>query len=242
VRIIHPDMEAVMRKPLSILIPALLVGLTGCGKIGEPMADVVSVTPITEEQPVFAEVLTVTPVTLSQQQVRQACEEHVVERRREERFGDKDGAVIGAVVGGLLGSQVGSGSGRRAATVAGAVGGAFAGREVDRRHQGGQRYSDVETVCQDVTETVDKPNGFKVQYRTPEGGTASRHAVIKPEGPKIEIGTEPAVIGYEVAWRYEERSGTVQMPEQPSGNRLPLSELLPASAAGSSGEGNGEAG
>ncbi|MCK7594781.1 glycine zipper 2TM domain-containing protein [Pseudomarimonas salicorniae] len=220
-----------MRKPLALIIPALLVGVTACGQIGQPMAEVVSVTPVTEQRPVYAEVLTVTPVTLTQQQVRQACEDRVVERRRPERFGDKDGAAIGAVVGGLLGSQVGSGSGRQAATVAGAVGGALAGREIDRRHVGGQRYQDVETVCKDITETVDKPNGFQVTYRTPDGGSASRHMVVKPEGPKIEIGTEPAVVAYDVSWRYEDRSGTSRLAEQPAGNSVPLSSLLPQDPA-----------
>lgn len=216
-----------MRKPLYIVIPALLAGLSACGQVGQPMAEVVAVKPVTEQRPVFAEVLTVTPVTLTEQQVRQACEDRIVERRREERFGDKDGAVVGAVVGGLLGSQVGSGSGRRAATVAGAVGGALAGREIDRRHQGGQRYTEIETVCQDITESVDKPNGYKVQYRTPDGGTASRHVVAKPEGPKIEIGSEPAVIGYDVQWRYQDRGGTARLESKPEGQTLPLSELLP---------------
>lgn len=217
-----------MRKPMFALLPAAILAVAGCSQLGEPSAEVLAIKPVTEQQPVFAEVLEVTPKVLSEQQVRQACEEQVVERRREERFGDKDGAVIGAVVGGLLGSQVGSGSGRRAATVAGAVGGALAGREIDRRHEGGQRYTDVETVCRDVTENVDRPNGFEVRYRTPDGGTATRHLMVKPEGPKIEIGTEPVIVGYDVEWRYQDRQGTTRLPEQPVGDRLPLSRLLPA--------------
>lgn len=231
-----------MRMHHYIAMTALAVAISACGQLGEPMAEVVAIKPVTEQQPVFAEVLTVTQVTLTRQQVRQACEDHVVERRREERFGDKDGAVVGALVGGLLGSQVGSGSGRRAATVAGAVGGALAGREIDRRHQGGQRYSEVETVCQDITESVDEPNGFKVQYRTPDGGTDSRHVVTKPEGPKIEIGSEPAVVGYDVQWRYQDRGGTARLSEKPEGTKLPLSQLLPAAPPADVANANTEAG
>lgn len=215
-----------MRKSIKF-IPLLTVVLAGCGQLGEPTAEVLAVNPVTEPQPVYAEVLEVSAKVLNEQQVRQACEQQVVERRREERFGDRDGAVIGAVVGGLLGSQVGSGSGRRAATVAGAVGGAIAGREIDRRHQGGQRYSDVETVCRDVTESVDRPNGFEVRYRTPDGGTATRHVMSRPEGSRIEIGTEPVVVGYDVEWRYQDRAGTTRLAERPDGDRLPLTVLLP---------------
>ena len=36
--------------------------------------------------------------------------------------------------------------------IAGAVGGAYAGREIDRRHTGGKKYTEVEQVCQTVTE------------------------------------------------------------------------------------------
>lgn len=210
---------------LSVLSAALLVA---CQQ--QQMAEVKAVTAVTASEPVFAEVLTVTPLNERRTVNREVCEEQVVERRRAERFGDKDGAVVGAVVGGLLGNQVGGGSGRRAATVAGAVGGALAGREIDRRHQGGQRYSDVETVCRDVPEEKDEVVGYTVQMRDEAGEITEVRVDQAPAGPKIEVGTREVIVGYDVEWALGERNGTVQMKEKP-GERIPLEALLPPAEA-----------
>lgn len=211
------------------MLAALSVALLG-GCQQEKMAEVKAVTPVMASEPVFAEVLTVTPLSERRTVSREQCEQQVVERRRAERFGDKDGAVVGAVVGGLLGSQVGSGSGRRAATVAGAVGGALAGREIDRRHQGGQRYSDTETVCRDVAEEREEVVGYTVKVRHDSGEVAELRVDEAPAGPKLEVGSREVVVGYDVQWQLGERSGTVQMKEKP-GERIPLEALLPAGAA-----------
>ncbi len=210
---------------LSVLSAALLVA---CQQ--QQMAEVKAVTEVTASEPVFAEVLTVTPVSERRTVNREVCEDKVVERRRAERFGDKDGAVVGAVVGGLLGNQVGGGSGRRAATVAGVVGGAFAGREIDRRHQGGQRYTDVETVCRDVPEDKDEVVGYTVQLRDEAGEITEVRVDQAPAGPKMEVGSREVVVGYDVQWALGERNGTVQMKEKP-GDRIPLEALLPAAEA-----------
>jgi uncharacterized protein YcfJ len=218
-----------MKAMNNVLLAALSMALlAACQQ--QPMADVKAVTEVTASEPVFAEVVTVTPLSEPRTVSREACEDQVVERRRAERFGDKDGAVVGAVVGGLLGNQVGSGSGRRAATVAGAVGGALAGREIDRRHQGGQRYTDVETVCRDVAETTDQVVGYTVQVRHASGEIEELRVDQAPAGPKIEVGSREVVVGYEVQWVLGERSGTVQMKDKP-GERIPLEALLPVAEA-----------
>lgn len=217
-----------------LLAAASMAVLAACNV--EKMADITAVTPITAKEPVFAEVLTVTPISERRTISREECAEQVVERRRAERFGDKDGAVVGAVVGGLLGSQVGSGSGRRAATVAGAVGGALAGREIDRRHQGGQRYSDVETVCREVPEEREEVVGYSVKVRHDSGELAELRVDQAPAGPKLEVGSRDVVVAYRVDWVYGERRGSAQMKDKPAGERVPLEALLPvepaASAAG----------
>lgn len=207
-------------------IPAALAVALLAACQPEQMAEVKGIKPITAIEPVFAEVLTVTPVSERRTVSREECDEQVVERRRAERFGDKDGAVVGAVVGGLLGSQVGSGSGRRAATVAGALGGALAGREIDRRHQGGQRYTDVETVCREVAEDRDEVVGYQVKVRHESGEIAEMRVSEAPAGPKIEVGSREVVVGYDVHWVLGERSGTAQMKEKP-GDRIPVEDLLP---------------
>jgi len=85
---------------------------------GPTYADVVSAEPITVKEPILANVLSATAIKETVTGTRQVCEDRVVERRAQERFGDKDGMVVGALVGGLLGNQVGGGRGRDVATVA----------------------------------------------------------------------------------------------------------------------------
>lgn len=211
------------------MLAALSLALLG-GCQQEKMAEVRSVTPVMAFEPVFAEVLTVTPISERRTVSREQCEDRVVERRRAERFGDRDGAVVGALVGGLLGNQVGSGSGRRAATVAGAVGGALAGREIDRQHQGGQRYTDVETVCREVPEAREEVVGYAVKVRHDGGELAELRVDQPPAGPKLEVGSREVVVGYDVQWVLGERSGTVQMKDKP-GERIPLEALLPGNPA-----------
>ena len=79
---------------------------------GPTYADVVSAEPITVKEPILANVLSATAIKETVTGTRQVCEDRVVERRAQERFGDKDGMVVGALVGGLLGNQVGGGRGR----------------------------------------------------------------------------------------------------------------------------------
>jgi uncharacterized protein YcfJ len=144
-----------------------------------------------------------------------------VEKRREECFGDKDGMVVGAVVGGLLGNQVGGGDGKKLATVAGAVGGAFAGREIDRRHTGGQKYTEVEQQCRTVTEPREEVIGYDVQYRR-DGEVSTTRVESKP-GAQILLGERDKVVGYDVTWEYEGQTGSLVMDQDP-GKRLPVKD------------------
>ncbi len=181
-------------------------------------ADVVSVESVVVSEPVFGELVSSTPVLATVPVQTQVCEDRLVEGRRPERFGDKDGMVIGAIVGGLLGNQVGGGRGRDVATVAGAVGGAYAGREIDRRHVGGQRYSETRRVCRTVEEPQERTIGYDVRYRL-DGQLATVRMTEPPVGPQVQVGERDRVIGYDVAWRYEGQTGTVRMDEMP-GERL----------------------
>jgi len=136
-------------------------------------------------------------------------------------FGDKDGMVVGALVGGLLGNQVGGGSGKKVATVAGAVGSAYAGREIDRRHTGGQKYTEVEQVCRTVSEPREEVVGYDVEYRS-EGQVARKRVDQKP-GEQILLGEKEVVVGYDVTWRYDGQTGNLMMDEAP-GDRLPIKD------------------
>jgi uncharacterized protein YcfJ len=187
--------------------------------LSTPYADVVAATPITEKEPIYATVLAADAVTEVRTGTREECQDVAVERRREERFGNRDGAVVGAVVGGLIGNQVGDGNGRTLATVAGAVGGGFAGREIDRRHTGGQRYTATERQCHTVSVPREEVVGYDVRYNN-AGQTGITRVEEKP-GAEILIGERDKIVGYEVQWRYEDQTGTLIMDEEP-GARLPM--------------------
>src|SRR5688572_11723826 len=195
------------------------VAIAGYQNFATPYAEVVSSTPITEKEPIYGDVLQADAVTQTVTGSREVCEDVAVERRQPERFGNKDGAVIGALVGGLVGSQVGGGSGKKVATVAGAVGGGFAGREIDRRHVGGQRYTATERQCRTVSEPREETIGYDVRY-TRDGETLTTRVDEKP-GAQILLGERDRIVGYEVQWKYEDQTGTVILDEKP-GDRLPM--------------------
>jgi uncharacterized protein YcfJ len=188
---------------------------------GPTYADVVSADPVTVKEPIMANVLAATPIKETVTGTRQVCDDRVVERRAQERYGNKDGAVVGALVGGLLGNQVGGGSGRTAATVAGAVAGGYAGREIDRNHTGGRRYTETVQDCRTVNEPREQVVGYDVQYAL-EGEVKSLRLDEKP-GDMIQLGERDKIIGYDVRWTYEGQSGTVRTVDKP-GERLPIKD------------------
>jgi len=213
-----------MNKTVLAVLAGLLAGgaaLAAYQTFSTPYAEVVSSNPITEKQPIYGDVIASVAVTETRTGSRQVCEDQVVDKRRPERFGNKDGTVVGALVGGLLGNQVGGGDGKKVATVAGVVGGAYAGREVDRRHTGGQRYTEVEQVCRTVSEPREEVIGYDVEYRT-DGQVASKRVDKKP-GEQIRLGERDVVVGYDVTWRYDGQTGNLVMDEDP-GDRLPIKD------------------
>lgn len=186
---------------------------------GPSYADVISAEPITVTEPILANVLSSTPITEMVTGTREECSDRVVERRAPERFGDKDGMVVGAVVGGLLGNQVGGGRGRDVATVAGAVAGGYAGREIDRNHQGGRRYTETVQDCRTVSEPREQVVGYDVQYSM--AGEVKSIRLDKKPGETLTLGEREKIIGYDVRWTHEGQSGTVRTVDKP-GDRLPI--------------------
>jgi uncharacterized protein YcfJ len=228
---------AYMNKTAVITMAGLLtagasVAAYKAGNFGPQYATVTSATPITIKQDIYGEVLGVNPVTQVVSGTREVCEDQLVEKRRPERFGNKDGTVIGAVVGGLLGNQVGGGNGKKLATVAGAVGGGFAGREIDRRHVGGAKYTENQRTCRTVDTSKVKTIGYDVQYRSQDGQALVRREDKKP-GEQLWLGEKDVITGYNVTWRYQEKVGNLRMAEQP-GERLPIEDgviMLPTEAS-----------
>ncbi len=206
------------------------------GNMGPQYAEVTSATPITVQQNVYGEVIAVNAITQATNGSKQVCENQTVQRRKTERYGNKDGAILGVVVGGLIGNQVGGGDGKKLATVAGAVGGGFAGREIDERHVGGQKYKATERVCHNEATSGTKTVGYDVQYQTEDGQTLSRRENKKP-GDRLYLGTKNVVTGYDVTWRYEDKTGKLLMEEKP-GDRLSIKDGVILVAAKNSGSNN----
>jgi uncharacterized protein YcfJ len=215
-----------MNNKTTIAIAALLAAGVAVGAyktgFGQQYADVVSSTPVTVKEPVYGDVLSANAVTQTVSGSEKICNDQVVEKRRAERFGNKDGAIAGAVVGALIGSQIGGGKGKTAATVGGAVAGGFAGREIDRRHTGGERYTETQRVCHNEPTSHQETVGYDVQYRTADGQVLTRREASKP-GERLLLGEKDVVVGYDVAWKYKEQSGVIRMDEQP-GDRLPMQD------------------
>lgn len=197
---------------------------------GPTYADVVSAEPITIKEPILADVLAATPIKETVSGTREVCDDRVVEQRAPERFGDKDGMVVGALVGGLLGNQVGGGSGRDIATVAGVVGGGYAGREIDRNHTGGRRYTETVKDCRTVSEPREEIVGYDVQYAL-DGEVKTLRLDDRP-GATVRLGERERVVGYDVVWTFDGQTGTVRTVEKP-GARLPIRDgvIVVANAA-----------
>lgn len=212
-----------MKTPIIAAVSVLALGGVAVASYGgfsrANQAQVLSAEPIRVTEPVLAEVLRANPVEESRPVSRQECSERSVQRRAPERFGDRDGMVAGAVIGGLLGNQVGDGSGRAAATAAGVLAGGAIGREVDRRHTGGRRYSESVRECREVRDSERVVVAWDVQYRS-ETGTGTQRVSTQP-GAQIQIGGRERVVGYDVRWRYGELEGESRLREKP-GDTLPV--------------------
>lgn len=202
---------------VALLGTGAAVGAYQSGLIGPQYAEVVSATPVTVTEPIYADVVDSVPITQTVDVPTRVCNDQQVQVRNRERFGDRDGMVAGALVGGLIGNQVGGGDGRKLATVAGLVGGGYAGREIDRRHVGGRLSTESRRVCRTESRPRSDTVGYEVSYIL-DGKVLGKRVSKKPSD-QIWLGERDRVIGYDVAWRYRDRTGTVRTSYKP-GERL----------------------
>jgi hypothetical protein len=59
-----------------------------------------------------------------------------------------------------------------------------------------------------------------VTYRNPDGTVGTQRMASRP-GSRIRVGTDNAVVGYDVTYRYDGAEHTVRMDERPAA-RLPV--------------------
>jgi uncharacterized protein YcfJ len=185
-------------------------------------ADVTRVREVKDSSPVYGTVIASQAVTQDVASPQQVCRDVVVEERLPERDGLKTGTIAGAIVGGALGNQAGSGDGKKLATVAGAIAGGYAGREIDRRHAGGNVVARTEQQCETQSVSTTEVIGYDIAYREPDGDTATkRMSSAQPIGSKLSLGSRSRVVGYDVTYSYHGDSQTIRMDERP-GDRLPV--------------------
>ncbi|MGH8029052.1 MAG: glycine zipper 2TM domain-containing protein [Arenimonas sp.] len=185
-------------------------------------ADVTRVRAVNDSSPIYGTVVSSDAVTQDVSSPQQVCRDVVIEERAPERDGLKGGTIAGAIVGGALGNQAGSGDGKKLATVAGAIAGGYAGREIDRRHEGGNVITRTEQQCETQSVSNTEVIGYDVVYREPDGDTATRRmASTQPIGSRISLGSRSRVVGYDVTYSYRGESETIRMDSRP-GDRLPV--------------------
>jgi uncharacterized protein YcfJ len=185
-------------------------------------ADVTRVRAVNESDPVYGTVVSSTAVTQDVAQPQQVCRDVVVEERTPERDGLTGGTVAGAIIGGALGNQAGSGDGKKLATVAGAIAGGYAGREIDRRHEGGDVVARTEQQCGTQSVSTTQVVGYDIAYREPDGDVVTkRMESAKGVGDRISLGSRSRTVGYDVTYRYRGESHTIRMDSKP-GDRLPI--------------------
>lgn len=120
-------------------------------------------------EPTHAEVISVTPVTENVSTPREVCEEVAVTEQAPVKDENQIlGTVAGAVIGGVLGNQVGGGSGKKVATVAGAAAGGYAGNKVQENIQSKKTTTRYETRCETVYDSSEVVKGYDVAYKLGE--------------------------------------------------------------------------
>jgi uncharacterized protein YcfJ len=183
-------------------------------------AQVTRVRAVNDSSPVYGTVVSSEPVTRDVASPQQVCRDVVIEERTPERDGLTGGTIAGAIVGGALGNQAGGGDGKKLATVAGAIAGGYAGREIDRRHDGGNIVSRTEQQCETQSVSTTQVIGYDIAYREPDGDIATRRMEsAQPIGSRLSLGSRSRVVGYDVTYTYRGKSETIRMDSRP-GDRL----------------------
>jgi uncharacterized protein YcfJ len=183
-------------------------------------ADVTNVRAVSVSTPTYATVVASEPVVRDTSTSQQVCRDVVIEERVPERDGLAGGTIAGAVIGGALGNQAGGGDGRKLATVAGAIAGGMAGREIDRRHEGGNVVARTEQQCETTAVPSSETIGYDVSWRSVDGQTGTKRlGSPQPVGSRIQVGSAKDVVGYDVTYRFEGETETIRLDSRP-GDRL----------------------
>ena len=81
------------------------------------------------------------------------------------------------------------------------------------------RYLDVVEAVPAAETTDGRASAWRVSYR--EGGQVRRTLRPFEPGDQVRVGEQRRVIGYDVAWRWRDRTGVARL-SRPPGKRLPV--------------------
>jgi len=163
----------------SMLIGTLvgaIVATTGASIAGYKM--------MTKEE--YAEVVSVTPLTEEVRTPREQCVDQQVTKQAPVKDEHRlTGTVIGAVAGGVLGNALGGHGSNTGAKVAGAAVGGIAGHEIQRKMQENDTVTTTEQHCETVYDTSQRNAGYQVTYKI--GSTTGQVKLDHDPGPRIPV-------------------------------------------------------
>ncbi len=185
-------------------------------------ADVVNVVPVTSKEKVVATVIGSEPITKTSTTTtpKQVCEDVQVAAPRKDQH-NVAGTAVGVVAGGLLGHMVGGGKGKTVATVAGAAAGGYAGNRVEQKRADAKTVTQQQCHTENATAETSTVTGYNVTYKKDDGTTGTIRTDKKP-GSTITLGSQDAVQGYDVTYRYNGEEKTLRMNQKPDADRLPV--------------------
>lgn len=136
--------------------------------------------------PEFADVVSVTPLTEQVKTPREECHDETVTRQAPVKDAHRvTGTVIGAIAGGVLGNAIGGHGSNTGAKVIGAAAGGVAGHEVQRKMQENDTVTTTEQRCNTVLDVSERTVGYRVDYKI--GDAVGQIQLDHDPGPRIPV-------------------------------------------------------
>lgn len=153
----------------TIAVSVMALSFSAVGQENVRMANIISVTPVTEHAEVIKQ-------QCGGSAGYQAPQQHSI-----------IGTVLGGVAGALVGRNVGNGTGRTVATVAGAAGGAYLGDKI------AGAMNEAQPTCRNVSTYEPRFGGFMIVYEL-DGEQYSVRSQTFPQGKTIPIKMAPVPV------------------------------------------------
>jgi uncharacterized protein YcfJ len=142
----------------------------------------------------YADVVSVTPLTEQVKTPREECRDEVVTRQAPIKDENRvAGTVIGAIAGGVIGNELGGHGSNTGAKVAGAAVGGVAGNKIQQNMQQNSTQTTTENVCKTVYDVSERTVGYNVKYRV--GDTIGQVRLDHDPGSRIPLRDGQPILG-----------------------------------------------